>query len=965
MSKFVCLMQHKLIPYMKKWPLISLALLLVACGEKTYKQTSDGVVVTVQEPSEGGPSKIRLKVINDRIIRVTETPDKKFVDRKSLIILPQSSSKTQFTVEQEGCGVFLKTQEITARICSKHGKVSFFDADGNPLTAETEPSKFTPVTADATTGYSVINRFDTTEDEGIYGLGQHQSDQWNYRGENEELYQYNTKISMPFVISSKNYGILWDTYSQGRFGNPEPYQQLQRVFKLYDKDGNPGHLTGSYVSSFRGWGMRPGQSAQQQVMVREEDSLFYGNSEAVKNLPRLGSDVYYEGYLEPEESGVFNFLLYYAGYVKVIIDGQDVVGERWRTSWNPNGYKFKQELEAGKKYSLRVEWKPDGGSSYIALRAYSPVDQEIQDKLTMWTEMVPESDYYVMVGDNMDGVISGLRTLVGKANIMPKWAMGYWQSREAYKTQDEIVDNMRTMREKGIGVDNIVQDWNYWVQDSWGAHDFDPARYPDPQAMMDSVHAMHGHLMISVWPKFYASTEHFKEFDEKGWMFRQAVEDSIRDWVGPGYIGSFYDAYSSGARKLFWSQMKEHLYKYGIDAWWMDASEPNVRDCVPLDYQQKLTGPTELGPSKEYFMGYALMNAKAIYEGLRETDNNTRVFQLTRNGYLGMQRYSAASWSGDIGTRWEDLYSQIVAGMNYSLCGNPYWTMDIGGFCVENRYSNAQNLYDRTGEVNEDLVEWRELQTRWFQFGTFTPIYRAHGQFPRREFWNIAPEDDPTYQSILYYNQMRYRMMPYIYSLAGMAYMQDYTMMRGLVMDYSDDAKTLNVKDQFMLGPSLMICPIYQYKMRERQVYLPEGAIWYEYENPSKSFAGGQTITADAPYERMPMYVPSGAILVYGPQIQYVDEVPATELSVSVYAGKDGSFTLYEDDGVTYSYENGSYSEIPMTYSDAAGKLTIGERKGSYEGMIQNRTINVTLYGKGEPKTVTVAYSGSAVEVAL
>lgn len=942
------------------------AVLLAGCG-KDYKVKGNSLTVKVQEPSADGPRTIRLNVIDDGIIRVVATPAKKFVNRESLIILPQKAgAHPSFTVEEQDCSVLLKTSELTAKVCRTHGKVSFYDSEGNLITRETEPSHFSPIRADETDGYSVINRFDTQEGEGLYGLGQHQSDQWNYRGENEELYQYNTKISMPFVVSSRNYGILWDTYSQGRFGNPEPYQQLQRVFKLYDKDGKAGSLTGTYTQQprWRGFG-GGGAPAQPEALVRAEDSLFYGTSEAVKNLPRLGSNVLYEGYLEPEESGVYNFLLYYAGYVRVFIDGKDILGERWRTSWNPNGYKFKADMEAGRRYSLKVEWKPDGGSSYIALRAYAPVDQKIQDKLTMWTEMVPESDYYFIAGNNMDGVIGGLHKLVGKPNIMPKWAMGYWQSREAYKTQDEVVSTMKTMRDKGIGVDNLVQDWNYWVTDSWGSHDFDPARYPDPKSMVDQIHGMNGHLMISVWPKFYMTTQHFKEFDEKGWMFRKAVEDSIRDWVGPGYIGSFYDAYAPGARKLFWNQVKEHLYKFGIDAWWMDASEPNVRDCVPLDYQKQLTGPTELGPSTEYFMGYALMNAKAIYEGLRETDPNTRVFQLTRNGYIGMQRYSAASWSGDIGTRWEDLYSQIVAGMNYSLCGNPYWTMDIGGFCVENRYSQAQNLYDRTGQINEDLKEWRELQTRWFQFGTFTPLYRAHGQFPRREFWNIAPEDSPTYQSIIYYNRLRYRLMPYIYSLAGQAYLNDYTIMRGLVMDYVSDSITLDVKDQFMMGSSLMICPVYEYGARNRQVYLPAGQLWYDF-NGSNVYEGGCTIVADAPYERMPMYVPAGGILIYGPQTEYVDQVPARELDVCVYAGKDGSFELYEDDGVTYDYEKGEFSVIPFRYDDSTRTLIIDGRKGSYDGMINERTLNVKLRTVDNAVIeTTVKYDGKTINVKL
>ena len=931
--------------------------MMASCADGAYKSTPDGVVVKVQDKQENGPAKVRLQVMSEGVVRVSQTPDKKFHDRNSLIILPDAQKETDFEVVDSETSVGIKTSELYVTVSKTDGVVTFMDAKGNVISKESEPAYFTPIsvtdTKGTTTGYTTINRFNTVPEEGLFGLGQHQSDQWNYKGENEELYQYNTKISIPFVISSKNYGILWDSYSLARFGNPETYSQLHKVFKLYDKNGTEGSLTGTYSAR---WG---------EPLVRAEDSLFYGDADAVQNLPRLGSDVLYEGSIEPFESGEYRFLLYYAGYVKLFIDNEEIVAERWRTAWNPNSYKFSVNMQKGKKYNLRVEWKPDGGSSYIGLRAYAPVADEIMDKITMWNEMVPQSDYYFIASNNMDGVIGGLRSLVGKANIMPKWAMGFWQSRERYTNQNEVVATLKTFRDKGIGIDNIVQDWNYWEEDSWGAHDFDPARFPDPQGMMDAVHEMNAQLMISVWPKFYHTTEHYKEFDENGWMFTRAVEDSIRDWIGPGYIGSFYDAYSEGARQLFWQQMKEHLYKYGIDAWWMDASEPNIRDCVPLSYQKLLCGPTGLGSSTEYLNGYALMNAKAIYEGLREEEPDKRVFQLTRSGFAGLQRYSTASWSGDIGTRWEDMRSQIVAGMNFSLCGDPYWTMDIGGFCVENRYANAQREFDRTGVENADLTEWRELQTRWYQFGTFTPIYRAHGQFPLREVWNIAPENHPAYKSIVYYNKLRYKLMPYIYSLAGSAYHNDYTLMRGLVMDYANDNVAMNVSDQFMLGPSLMICPVYEYKARSREVYLPKGKKWYNFNDEAEVIEGGKRIVADAPYELMPIYIPSGAIIAYGPEIEYVDQIPATEITLKVYAGNDGSFTLYEDDGESFDYENGKYSIIPISYNDTTKSLTISERRGEYDGMLKERVFVINYNDNGTIKTTRVDYSGKELKVAL
>ncbi len=537
--------------------------------------------------------------------------------------------------------------------------------------------------------------------------------------------------------------------------------------------------------------------------------------------------------------------------------------------------------------------------------------------------------------------------------------MGFWQSREHYRTQDELLSTFSKFREKGIGIDNIVQDWNYWVQDSWGSHDFDESRYPDPKMMIDSIHDMHGRLMISVWPKFYVNTEHYKEFVDKGWMYMRAIEDSIRDWVGPGYMGSFYDAYSADARQLLWNQIKEHLYGLGIDAWWMDATEPNIRDCVSMDYWKTLCGPTALGSSTEYLNAYSLLNAQAIYDGSRKEEPNKRVFQLTRSGFAGLQRYSAASWSGDISSRWEDMRSQIVAGMNYSLCGNPYWTMDIGGFCVENRYASAQRLYDKTGIENQDLAEWRELQTRWYQFGTFVPLFRAHGQFPYREVWNIAPEGHPAYQSIRYYNNLRYRLMPYIYSVAGRAYYGDYTIMRGLVMDHSEDPEVMKVSDQYMFGPSLMVCPVYEYKATSRSVYLPGGSLWYDYYDSSKVYEGGLTIQADAPYERIPLFVPAGAIIPEGPEMQYVDEVPADTLTLHVYAGKNGRFNLYEDDGITYNYEEDQYSIIKMFYNDETENLVIMDRIGEFDGMIKERVFNICLHEKNSDVCQqTVLYNG-------
>jgi len=588
--------------------------------------------------------------------------------------------------------------------------------------------------------------------------------------------------------------------------------------------------------------------------------------------------------------------------------------------------------------------------------------------------MSPDMDYYFIAGQNLDEVISGYRTLTGKASLYPKWTLGFWQSRERYQSSKDIEDNMKKFRDLHIPVDNIVQDWNYWKLDSWGSHEFEAARYPNPQAMLDSVHAMNGKFMISVWPKFYDTVKNYKELDSKGWMYHQAIKDDIHDWLG--FRGSFYDAYSAGARKMFWRQMDENLYtkyKFGIDAWWMDASEPNVRDCTPMWYRKALSGPTALGTSTEYFNAYSIVNADAIYNGQRSVNPNQRVFLLTRSGFAGEQRYSTATWSGDIATRWEDMRAQMTAGLNYSMAGLPFWGMDQGGFCVENRYVAAQQEFDKTGKENADLKEWRELQARWNQFGCFVPLYRTHGQWPTREVWNIAPADHPAYKTIVAYDKLRYRLMPYLYSMAGMVHFKDYTMMRGLVMDFNGDDNVYDIKDQWMFGPALMACPVGEYQKYSRNVYLPKQKGWYDFYT-GKHYAGGQTIVADAPFDKIPVFVPEGSILPVGPEMEWSDQKKAELIDLYVYAGKDGSYTLYEDEGTNYNYEKGKYAMIDFKYNDAQKTITIAACKGAFDGMLQKRRFNIVLVSDNNqqgislakaPKGKMVKYAGKAVTVKL
>lgn len=975
---------------------VTAALILGTMGAQAAGFVQKGNYLTVQlkQHQNYGPSQIRLQVVNDRIIRVQATAEQGFRSKQSLIIVPQNS-KAQYKVEEQGDDLIITTAAMRAVLNEATGQITFYDLKDQVLLKEVAlgGKTFKPFTVpDREIGVDIAKvpeaqkhgwswraLFDSPDNEAFYGLGQHQSEELNMKGKNEDLFQYNTKVSVPFVISNKNYGILWDSYSYCRWGNPDDYLQLNRAFKLYDKDGKEGQLTGTYVDK------------NGQKIVRGEDSIYFEyampetseicnktDKGGIQNLPKgfalNGSKVVYEGYVEAPTSSFYQFILYYAGYMKIYIDGKLVVPERWRTAWNPNSYKFETAIQKGKKTPIRIEWQPDGDVSYCGLRVAAPRSEAEKNQLSIWSEMSPDMDYYFIAGKDMDEVISGYRTLTGKAPVYPKWVLGFWQSRERYQSSKDIEENMKKFRDLKIPVDNIVQDWNYWKLDSWGSHEFEAARYPNPQAMLDSVHALHGRFMISVWPKFYDTVKNYKQLDAKGWMYHQAIKDDIHDWLG--FRGSFYDAYDAGARKMFWRQMDENLYtkyKFGIDAWWMDASEPNVRDCTPMWYRKALSGPTALGTSTEYFNAYSIVNADAIYNGQRSVNPNQRVFLLTRSGFAGEQRYSTATWSGDIATRWEDMRAQMTAGLNYSMAGLPFWGMDQGGFCVENRYVAAQQEFDKNGTENADLKEWRELQARWNQFGCFVPLYRAHGQWPLREVWNIAPADHPAYKTIVAYDKLRYRLMPYLYSMAGMVHLKDYTMMRGLVMDFNGDEKVLDIKDQWMFGSALMACPVGEYQKYSRNVYLPKQKGWYDFYT-GEYYAGGQTIVADAPYDKIPVFIPEGAILPVGPEMQWSDEKKPELIDLYVYAGKDGSYTLYEDEGTNYNYEKGKYAVIDFKYDDALKLVTIGARKGSFDGMLQKRRFNIILVDQKKqqgvnlaksPKGKVVKYSGQAITVKL
>ena len=888
---------------------------------------------------------VRIQVLGDNIVRVIASHEDSVIKQPNLVAVDMPVF-TDWSFKKSGNCFIIRTDKLETRVSANTGEISFTDPKGNIILQELKNGgkSFTPVTIDKEHMYAVRQVFESPDDEAFYGLGQHQDRIMNYKGKDVELVQHNIAAVIPFLYSSRNYGILWNNYSVTRFGDLRAFEQLTGL-NLYSRDGKPGGLTASYYHK------------NKPVLSRQEDVIDYQYLESPDNwpdkIPRKDVKVTWEGFISSDKEGEHKFSLYASSYFRLWID-DSLIFDKWRQNWNPWHNRFQVNMKKGEKHAIKLEWIPNEG--YLALLHLDPFTPEEQNRLSLFSEAGRQIDYYFISGSGADDVISGYRKLTGKAPIMPKWAMGLWQSRERYKTEDELINVVKEFRKRGIPLDNIVLDWFYWKKDQWGSHEFDKSRFPDPTGMIQTLHdSLHAHIMISVWPKFYRGTSHFSEMQEKGYLFQRNLEKERKDWIG--YVSTFYDPFNPDARKLFWKQINDNLNILGIDAWWLDATEPDMQSNHSIGERKIMMNPTWLGPAAQYFNAYSLQNSEAVYEGLRKANPDKRVFILTRSAFAGQQRYAAATWSGDVASRWSDLGDQIAAGINFCISGIPYWTNDIGGFSLESRFEKPDK---------EDLEEWRELNTRWFQFGAFCPVFRVHGQFPYREMFNISTRDHPAYQSMLYYDKLRYRLMPYIYSLAGMAYHHDYTIMRALIMDFPEDKNVFDICDQFMFGPALMVCPVYEYKAREREVYLPSGTGWYDIYT-GKFYQGGQRIIADAPVERIPLFVREGSILTFGPDLQYTGEKQPDPLTVFVYGGKDADFTLYEDEGTNYNYEEGKFSLIPIEYTYAADEINVGDREGEFESMLPDRKFRFlkidrqNTYGIDDKSVQTkdIIYSGT------
>lgn len=618
---------------------------------------------------------------------------------------------------------------------------------------------------------------------------------------------------------------------------------------------------------------------------------------------------------------------------------------------------------------------------------YAPTGFTDDNNGTTFASQVGDAvDYYFMYGGNADGVIANMRELTGQVPLFPLWTYGYWQSRERYKSQAELVEVVKKYRELGVPLDGIIQDWQYWGNNYlWNAMDFLNPEFPDGKKMVQDVHNLNAHMIISIWSSFGPNTKQYRDMDAKGMLF------NIRTWPESGseiwppkmdYPSGVrvYDAYNPEARDIYWSYANKGLFATGMDGWWMDSTEPDHFHPNDADYNTK----TFLGSFRKVRNAYPLMTVGGMYDHQRKTTSDKRVFILTRSAFAGQQRYGANTWSGDTGSSWDALRKQIPAGLNFSLSGIPHWNADIGGFFA-GEYKKGK--YADKGAQNP---LYQELYVRWLQFGTFTPMMRSHGTDIPREIYQFGKKGEPIFDAVEKFINLRYTLLPYIYATSWQVTAYQSTFMRALSMDFAQDKKAWDINDEYLFGKSILVAPVVyaQYTPeavvnvneesgwnkqtgnennsqagvdftaeKSASVYLPAGTSWYDFWTGEK-ISGGQEITVKTKIDMIPLYIKAGSILPIAPQVQYATEKKWDNLEIRVYPGADGTFVLYEDEFDNYNYEKGAYTETSFSWNDKTKKLTIGNRKGAYNGMLQNRKFRVVL-PSGQEKSID--YTGKKI----
>ena len=845
---------------------------IVSCTPaKQFRKTNTGLII----PQTDGT--LAVTVYSDRIIRVTFAPKDSSSPKEKLAVI-KVPEKVNWTVKSQNSRIILETNETIVKI-DADGTVGFYNKKGGLLLSELPGSrKLVPSNANDIKTLSPEQGFKCI-DEGLYGMGQFQDGLMNWKNVPLRLKQFNQEIAVPFLVSTEGYGLYWDNCSVTEFNPPE------------------------------------------------KEILLNGVVDAKQNVRKAS--------FTPSKTGTFCFAVEsindsanrFAGPVLLTIDGDTVI--HYNTTWVPEFFSGKKSLIAGRTYNIEFT------NSNAAVPGRLLYNEPDYNKTIFRSSLGSQIDYYFINGGNIEGSIANYRTLTGQAPLFGKWAYGFWQCRERYHSQAELLENAAEYRKRQIPVDNIVQDWNYWPDKTWGP-EWNRKLYPDPAAMCQHLKVLNFHLMVSVWPCVR------NKGLEKKYGFTNFKLDTT--------TGNL-DFYNSKVRTNYYRMLNDSMFSMGVNSIWLDGTEPEV-------YPLKAT--TALGPYDNYALTYSLPVTRSVYEGRRIDYPQERVFNLTRSAFAGQQRYAAACWSGDVKGTWEQFAEQIPAGLNFSMAGLPYWTTDIGGFFRDSKSLNP--IYDDQ-YTNPEYIE---LLTRWFQFGTFCPIFRIHGYVSNTEVWRYgAPFEKMARQ----YIDLRYQLMPYIYSSAWKVTNDGAALMKPLLTVDAGDKNTWNIKDQYLFGESILVSPVTHYQASNRNLYLPKGK-WFNFWT-NEMVEGGRTMSAAASIDQIPLFIKAGSIIPIGPKVQYAMQPTNDPLKIVVYPGASASFVLYEDEGESYRYEKGEYTTIPLVWNDGTRTLTMGQRAGHFNGMTSSRKFEIIVVGNDRTNSfeqkgaVVVDYNGESRTITI
>lgn len=782
-----------------------------------------------------------------------------------------------FTFSETAQRLNIGTAAVTVSFNKQTAVINFADKTGKVFLSEKANSKkLEAAVIGGESCYIAEQSFHSPADEFLFGLGQFQDGHYNLRNVTRKLTQVNSQIAIPFLYSSKGYGLLWHQYGLTEF-NP-----ADNIVPLVKKDTAAISKGEAEVTTTAG---------TQKVSQRQ--SL-------------------YTGKFSVDQDGEYSLMLDLGNMDSrhlLVVDEIPVIDQS--NLWLPPAASQLINLKAG-EHTVQIICKSTNTPK---------LTWKLSGNTTTFRSINAKSiDYTVFYGRNADEVIAVYRNLSGNVPMLPKWAFGFWQCRERYTSGKHLVETVREFRKRNLPVDVIVQDWQYWGRHGWGVPQFDTTNYPNPGQFIKELHDLKAKFSISVW----------ENLDKKSGVAKDYISKNLYIPNSP-----WIDIYNPETQQTHWNALNKNLFSLAVDSWWMDATEPENDALVGKQ--------TYFGLGDFYRLTYPLFVSKAVYDGQRKTDPNKRVAILTRSAFAGQQRYGTINWSGDIGWSWDTYKRQIVAGLHYNLTGMPYWTTDIGGFF-------------RPGPQQYTDAKYHDILTRWFQWGVFNPIFRIHGYQTETEPWKYGDTVENNMRNMM---NLRYRLMPYIYSAAWQVTKNGSTMMRPLVMDFSNDTKAVEQAYQYMFGKSMLVAPVTS-PATTWDVYLPKSPAWYNFWT-GKTFTGGQTITTAAPQDRIPVFIKAGSIIPMGKIMQYSSEKLNDTLEIRIYAGADAAFDLYEDEGDNYNYEKGKYSLVPFAWNEKTQTLRIGKLQGSYPGYISKRIFNIVFVSEGNGVGIDDAVTKKAI----